>query len=102
LLVDKNYITDFIHYLCIVKINCNKMSKKLFIEKREQGDFAIRKPNSERASDVKPTQKEAIKRARELNPNSPPLVERVRHTKDGNPDNGANHNFVVFQFIFQN
>ena len=26
--------------------------KKLFIEQRPQGDFAVRKPNSDRASDV--------------------------------------------------
>jgi hypothetical protein len=63
------------------------MSKdRLFVEKREQGDFAVRRPNSERASDVLPTQREAIERARELNPSKQPLVERVRHTEKGGPD----------------
>jgi hypothetical protein len=63
------------------------MSKdRLFVEKRPQGDFVVRRPNSERASDVLPTQREAIERARELNPGKQPLVERVRHTEGGNPD----------------
>lgn len=61
-------------------------SKKIFVERREQGDYAIRRPNSERASDVLPTQGEAIKRAKELNNGTPPLVERVRHTSNGKPD----------------
>ncbi len=63
------------------------MSKdQLFVERRPQGDYAVRRPNSERASDVKPTQREAIERARELNPTGTPLVERVRHTNRGGPD----------------
>ncbi len=59
---------------------------ELFIERREQGDYAIRKPGSQRASDVLPTQKEAIERARQLNPNATPLVERVRNTDTGGRD----------------
>jgi hypothetical protein len=61
------------------------MSKKLFVEKREQGDFAVRKPGSERASAVLPTQKEAIAKARDLGA-AHPDVERVRNTKVGSPD----------------
>jgi hypothetical protein len=59
---------------------------QLFVERRPEGDYAVRKPNSARASDVLPTQAQAIDRARELNPGRPPLVERVRHTSGGNPD----------------
>jgi len=59
---------------------------RLFVERRPQGDYAVRRPNSQRASDVLPTQGEAIQRARELNPNTPPLVERVRNTDQGHPD----------------
>jgi hypothetical protein len=63
------------------------MSKdRLFVERRPQGDYAVRKPNAERASAVRPTQGAAIQRANELNPGGPVLVERVRHTKTGNPD----------------
>jgi hypothetical protein len=51
---------------------------QLFVERRPQGDYAVRRPNSQRASDVLPTQGEAIDRARELNPDTSPLVERVR------------------------
>jgi hypothetical protein len=59
---------------------------QLFVERRPHGDYAVRRPNSQRASDVRPTQAEAIDRARELNPDTPPLVERVRYTSRGKPD----------------
>ena len=59
---------------------------RLFVERRPQGDYAIRRPNSERASAVSPTQGEAIERARELNPGAEVLVERVRNTDRGHPD----------------
>jgi hypothetical protein len=59
---------------------------QLFIEQREQGDYAVRKGNSERASAVEPTQKKAIERARELNPGHAPLVERERSTDRGHRD----------------
>ena len=63
------------------------MSKgNLFVERRPQGDYAVRKPNSERASAVASTQSDAIDRARELNPNAAIHVERVRHTTGGSPD----------------
>lgn len=59
----------------------------IFVERRPQNDYAIRRPNSDRASDVRPTQSEAINRARELkNPNGAVLVERVRNTSVGHPD----------------
>jgi hypothetical protein len=60
--------------------------KRLFIEQRPEGDFAVRRPNAGRASAVLPTQAEAIERARKMNPNVAPLVERVRHTSVGRPD----------------
>ena len=60
--------------------------KRLFVEQRPQGDYAVRKPDSERASAVLPTQAEAIERARELNPGMSPLVERVRDTSVGGRD----------------
>jgi hypothetical protein len=59
---------------------------QLFVERRSQGDYAVRRPNSQRASDVLPTQRKAIERARELNPNGTPLVGRVRYTNRGSPD----------------
>jgi len=58
----------------------------LFIEKRVQGDFAIRKTNSQRASAVAPTQKEAIAKAKDINRDAAIHVERVRKTSDGSPD----------------
>ena len=60
--------------------------KTLFVEKRPQGDFAVRKTHAARASVVEPTQAEAIKAARRLDPDAPIHVARVRHVPGGNPD----------------
>jgi hypothetical protein len=60
--------------------------KRIYVERREEGDYAVRRANSERASDVLPTQREAIERAKELSPGNRPHVERVRNTNVGSPD----------------
>lgn len=60
--------------------------KKVFVEQRQEGDFAVRREGSERASKVTQTQQEAIQVAREMYPNTPLLVERVRETDAGKPD----------------
>ena len=60
--------------------------KKIYVERRNEGDYAVRRAGSERASAIEPTQHKAIERARELNPGIAPHVERVRHTQGGNPD----------------
>jgi uncharacterized protein YdaT len=65
-------------------------NEEFFIERRKDGDYAIRKPDSERASDIQRTQKEAIERARQLNENATIHVERVRHTEKGKPDKWRN------------
>jgi len=62
------------------------MIEKIFVERRSQGDYAVRRPNSERASGIAPTQAEAIAIARRINPEGPVLVERVRYTSNGKPD----------------
>lgn len=59
---------------------------ELYVERRPQGDYAIRRPGSERASDVTPTQGKAIERAREIDPNAAIHVERVRDTDVGGRD----------------
>ena len=59
---------------------------QLFIERREQGDYAVRKPNSARASAVLPTQAQAIAWAKAHNPKATPMIERVRNTTVGHPD----------------
>lgn len=63
-----------------------KNGGQLYVEKRPQGDFAVRRPGSERASAVEPTQRQAIERAKEIEPGSTPMVERVRNTNIGHPD----------------
>jgi len=61
-------------------------NNNLFVERRPKGDYAVRRPDSERASAVLPTQGDAIVRARQLNPDAAIHVERVRHTTRGGPD----------------
>ena len=58
----------------------------LYIERREKGDYAVRRPGSERASAVLPTQAQAIERARKINPDAAVHVERVRDTSGGGRD----------------
>ena len=61
--------------------------RELFVERRtEEGDYAIRKPGSKKASGVCDTQAEAIDRASEIDPNAAILVERVRNTDRGSRD----------------
>ena len=61
-------------------------SARLYVARRPQGDYAVRKANAERASAVAPTQAEAIARARAINPRRWPVVARVRRTRTGGPD----------------
>jgi len=60
--------------------------EELYIERREEGDYAIRRGGSSRASAVEPTQSEAIERAAQLDSNATILVERVRNTNRGSRD----------------
>ncbi len=58
----------------------------IFIERRDGGDFAARKANSQRASYVSKTQKDAIEKAKSIDPNTIIHVERVRNTTNGSRD----------------
>lgn len=58
----------------------------LFVERNNDGDYAVKRPNAERASAVESTQGKAIKRAFEIDPNATVHVERVRDTKEGGRD----------------
>lgn len=57
----------------------------LYVEPRAQGDYAVRRENSKRASATAPTQSEAIARAKEMEPGGEIHVARVRKGGDG-PD----------------
>jgi hypothetical protein len=59
---------------------------ELYVERRNQGDYAVRRGGSERASITAPTQKAAIEKAEKLDPKAAILVERVRDTKIGGRD----------------
>jgi len=63
-----------------------KDGNDFFIERRPQGDYAVRRPNSQRASAVEQTQTQAIESAQRMNPDAAIHVERVRHTSNGDPD----------------
>jgi hypothetical protein len=61
--------------------------KRVYVEQRkDKGDYAVRRANAERASATASTQAEAIQIARRINPDAAPHVERVRHTSKGKPD----------------
>jgi hypothetical protein len=60
--------------------------KRIYVERRSEGDYAVRRAGSERASAVASTQAQAIQKARELNPGVSPRVERVRNTETGGRD----------------
>jgi hypothetical protein len=59
---------------------------RFFVERRKTGDYAVRRPDSERASGVATTQAEAIKLAKTLDQRATILVERVRNTDAGRHD----------------
>ena len=61
-------------------------SGALYVERRAQGDYAVRRGGSERASAIEPTQEAAIQRARQLDPSAEIHVERVRNTEAGSRD----------------
>jgi uncharacterized protein YdaT len=63
---------------------CVMKSKEIYIEERPDGTFAVLKRNAQRASGLFDTQREAIRRAKELVPGVHPDIERVRATPYGN------------------
>lgn len=69
-----------------VEVMSKKNGGQLYVERRPDGDYAVRRAGSERASAVEQTQRAAIERARELSPTATPMVERVRKTTVGHPD----------------
>jgi hypothetical protein len=86
-------MSPFENYTTLVELRVDKAiscgiamtmsDKRIYVEQRPEGNYAVRKPGSDRASAVEPTQAKAIERARELNPGVAPHVERVRDTNVG-------------------
>ena len=58
----------------------------VFIERRPEGDYVVKRSGSQKAVKIFPTQREAVERAREVSPNGTVLVERVRNTSVGSRD----------------
>jgi hypothetical protein len=69
-----------------IPIRMRLAGNEVFVERRPQGDYIVRRPGSERASVVTPTQAEAIDRARTIAPSAAVHVERVRDTERGGSD----------------
>lgn len=57
-----------------------------FIEENADGRFAVRAKNSDHASALFRTQKDAEEHVRRLNPDDKPDVERVRNRETGGRD----------------
>jgi Uncharacterized protein conserved in bacteria (DUF2188) len=58
----------------------------LYVERRDDGDYSMRRKGAERPSDIASTQSKAIDRARQIDPNAAIHVERVRDTNVGGLD----------------
>jgi hypothetical protein len=62
------------------------MNDQFYIERRPEGDYAVRRGGAQRASAIEPSQADAIDRAREIDQDAPIHVERVRNTNVGSRD----------------
>jgi len=60
--------------------------KHYFVEQTDNGRYAVRAKGSKRVSAIVDTQRDAIDRVSELNPDDRPDVERVRNTAAGSRD----------------
>jgi len=58
----------------------------VYIERRENGKYAVMVGGAKRASRLCDTQKQAIATARRMHPDVKPDVERQRRRKSGSPD----------------
>jgi Uncharacterized protein conserved in bacteria (DUF2188) len=64
----------------------SKNHDQFYIERRDGGDYAVRRGGADRASAVESTQHQAIDRARQMDPSAAIHVERVRDTNVGGRD----------------
>ena len=60
-------------------------NKAYYIEPRDHG-YAVVAENAEKASALTRTQAQAIAKAKQLNPDKKPHIERVEDTTKGKPD----------------
>jgi len=58
---------------------------ELFVTRREDGRYNVLRPDAQRASAVTDTQREAIERAKQIEPDAAIHVQRVRSVPPG-PD----------------
>jgi hypothetical protein len=67
-----------------------KKPNEIYVERRPDGQYAVTRPNADRASAITPTQGQAIEREGEIAPDAAIHVERVRNTNVGHPDKWRN------------
>jgi hypothetical protein len=67
-----------------------KKPNEIYVERRPDGQYAVTRPDADRASAITQTQAEAIQRAGEIAPTAAIHVERVRDTNVGHPDKWRN------------
>ena len=58
----------------------------LYIERNPNGNYEVKERGNPNPIAVAPTQKQAEEKAKQLEPNIRPDVERIRHTDRGGPD----------------
>jgi len=58
----------------------------VFVERRSDGGYVVRRRGTTKSIKVTPTQREAVEHAREISPNGTILIERVRNTDVGSRD----------------
>ena len=81
-------VHDAVHRLFKPRKGIYAMTKpgNIYVEPRDEGGYSVKREGAKRASAVLPTQKEAIARARELEPGKQPNVARVRNVSGRGPD----------------
>ena len=78
-------LDEFGEYIGLSKARQRALAP-IFIERRPQGNYAVRRRGAEKASHVFSTQREAVERARELSPSGTIFIERVRDAEGSGRD----------------
>jgi hypothetical protein len=61
-------------------------NQQFYIERNDNGDYAVKRGGADRVSAIEPTQRAAIVRARKIDPKAPIHIERQPETSVGSRD----------------
>jgi hypothetical protein len=84
--LEYNFSDEAESFQDVLPMTEKKNQNQIYVERRDEGDYAVRRGGAARASAVESTQREAIEAARKLAPSAPIHVERVRNTDVGRRD----------------